>query len=127
MRILIADDVSFVRRSLKTMIQQIGHEVVGEAENGKQAVELFGVLQPDLVILDLAMPIMNGIEATKSIIKMDPGARILILSGLTQENLATEAMLAGAQDFITKPVLTSEFATAIEQMNQNQVRRINYA
>ena len=115
-RILIVDDISFVRKSLKQILTSLGYEVVGEAMNGREAVELYEQIQPDLVTMDLAMPIMNGIEATKEILKLDPAASIVILTALTQENLATDAILAGAKDYIVKPFLSSDVSRVLKQV-----------
>jgi two-component system chemotaxis response regulator CheY len=81
---------------------------VGEAENGDEAVKLYAEIKPDLVTMDLVMPIKNGVQATKEIIRFDPSAQIIILSSMMQENLVTEAIHAGARDYIIKPFVTEE-------------------
>jgi two-component system chemotaxis response regulator CheY len=128
MRILIVDDISFVRKSLKQILTSLGHEVIAEATNGWEATELYEQHRPDLVTMDLAMPIMNGVDATKRIIEIDAHANILILSALSQEYLATEAILAGAKEYILKPFQTQEVNRAIHQMfNSNQEGKQSYA
>lgn len=113
-RVLIVDDISFVRKSLKVILTNLGYEVVGEAVNGQEAIALYAETKPDLVTMDLVMPIMNGIQATKQILKADPSANIVILSAMTQENLVTEAILAGAKDYIVKPFQTSDVAAVLK-------------
>jgi len=85
------------------ILSQAGFTVVGEAENGKQAVEKYQQLKPDLVTMDIIMPEMGGIEAVKQITQLDPGARILMCSAMGQQALVQEALQAGARDFVVKP------------------------
>lgn len=108
MRILIVDDIPFVRKAMNQILTRLGHEVVGEATNGREAIDLYVQTQPDFVLMDLAMPLMNGIEATRQIMKINPQANVVILSSLTQENLISEAILAGAKDYVVKPFEASE-------------------
>ncbi len=102
-RILIADDASFMRQMIREIIEPEGHEVVGEATNGIEAVELFNELSPDMVTMDIVMPKRSGIDAVKGIIADHPTACIVMCSALGQETLVTEALQAGARDFIVKP------------------------
>jgi two-component system chemotaxis response regulator CheY len=113
--VLIADDIPYVRKTLKQILQNRGYRVVGEAENGDDAVRLYFETRPDLVIMDLVMPRMNGIDATRVILKRDPEARIVILSAMTQENLVTEAIQAGAKDYVVKPFQTDEVMRVLQQ------------
>src|ERR1035437_2309678 len=106
--VLIVDDIPFVRKTLKQILINQGYRVVGEAENGEEAIQLYRDTKPDLVTMDLIMPIMNGVEATKKILQFDPAAIIVILSGMMQENLVTEAIIAGAKDYIMKPFQTDD-------------------
>lgn len=102
-RVLIVDDAQFMRDLLRDIFEQEGWEVVGEAENGKQAVEKFQLLKPDLVTMDIVMPLRSGIEALSDIIASDPDARVVMCSALGQESMVMEAVKAGAKDFIVKP------------------------
>jgi two-component system chemotaxis response regulator CheY len=111
--VLIVDDIAYVRKTMKQILSSNGYRVVGEAANGHEAVILYQELQPDFVTMDLVMPVMNGVEATKLILKFDPQAVILILSSMMQENLVTEAVLAGAKDYIVKPFQTEEVLKVI--------------
>ena len=99
-RVLIADDASFMRQMIREIIEPEGHEVVGEATNGIEAVELYQELQPDLVTMDIVMPKRSGIDAVKLIVAEQPAACIVMCSALGQETLVMEALQAGARDFI---------------------------
>jgi len=88
---------------------------VGEAENGAEAVEKYADLKPDLVTMDIVMPEMDGIEAVRTIIKMDPGARVLMCSAMGQQPLVVEALEAGARDFIIKPFQPAKVVEAVRK------------
>jgi len=102
-RILITDDAMFMRVTLKNILSANGYEVVGEAQNGAESVELYKRLKPDLVTMDITMPEMDGIAALKEIRKSDPEARVVMCTAMGQKNLVVEAIQAGAKDFIVKP------------------------
>ncbi|HWR98936.1 MAG TPA: response regulator [Candidatus Methanoperedens sp.] len=102
-RVLIVDDALFMRTMLRNIFVESGFEVVGEAGNGVEAVEEYRQLTPDLTTMDIVMPEMNGIEALKQIMALDPRARVVMCSALGQESLIIEALDAGARDFIVKP------------------------
>ena len=112
--VLIVDDVPYVRKTLKQILSARGLKVVGEAENGEEAIRLYQETKPDLVTMDLAMPVLNGIDATREIIKLDPEARIIVLSAMMQENLVSDAVIAGAKDYILKPFQTDEVMKVIQ-------------
>jgi two-component system chemotaxis response regulator CheY len=102
-RTLVADDASFMREMIREILEPEGFEVVAEAGDGVEAVEMFKEHQPDIVTMDIVMPKKSGIEAVKNIVTLDPGARIVMCSALGQEALVMEALKAGAKDFIVKP------------------------
>jgi two-component system chemotaxis response regulator CheY len=102
-KVLIADDASFMRQMIRDIIEPEGWEVVGEASDGVEVVEKFKKLHPDVVMMDIVMPKRSGIDAVKAIKADDPSARIVMCSALGQEALVTEAVQAGARDFIVKP------------------------
>ena len=102
-RVLIADDASFMRQMIREIIEPEGHDVVGEATNGIEAVDLFNELSPDLVTMDIVMPKRSGIDAVKAIVAEHPTACIVMCSALGQETLVMEALQAGARAFIVKP------------------------
>ena len=94
-RVLIADDASFMRQMIREIIEPEGHEIVGEATNGVEAVDLFKELAPDLVTMDIVMPKRSGIDAVKRILAEHPSACIVMCSALGQESLVMEALQAG--------------------------------
>jgi two-component system chemotaxis response regulator CheY len=102
-RVLVADDASFMREMIREIIEPEGFQVVAEAADGAAAVEMFREHHPDVVTMDIVMPRKSGIEAVKSIVELDRGARIVMCSALGQEALVMEALKAGARDFIVKP------------------------
>lgn len=102
-RILIVDDAKFMRITLSNILQKANHEIVAEAENGREAVELYREVKPDLVTMDITMPEMTGIEAVKEIKKEFPDAKIVMCSAMGQQKMVVEAIEAGAKDFIIKP------------------------
>ena len=103
MRILIVDDAMCMRMMLKDILSKNGYEVVGEAANGKEAIDKYIELRPDLVLLDITMPEMDGIEALKKIKISEPKAKIIMCSAMGQQNMVIEAIQNGALDFIVKP------------------------
>lgn len=113
--VLIVDDVEFVRKTLSDVLQELGYEVVGIAEDGRQALEQYRRLKPDLVTMDVVMPELGGIEATKEIIQFDKSAVIVMISAMDQMNLIMEAIHAGAKDYIQKPFKTAEVARILER------------
>lgn len=102
-KILITDDALFMRVTLKNLLTAGGYEVVGEAVNGQDAVAQYAVCRPDLVLMDITMPIMDGIAATRAIKESDPSAKVIMCTALGQKNMVVEALQAGAKDFIVKP------------------------
>lgn len=103
-KVLIVDDAMFMRAMIRDILVNSGkYEVIGEASNGEEAIAKYQSLHPDLVTMDIVMPQMDGIEATKEIIKIDSKAKIVMCSALGQEALVIESIAAGAKDFIVKP------------------------
>ena len=103
MRVLIVDDAMFMRMMLKDILSKNGYEVVGEAANGKEAIDKYIELRPDLVLLDITMPEMDGIEALKKIKMIEPNAKIIMCSAMGQQAMVIEAIQNGALDFVVKP------------------------
>ena len=102
-KVLIVDDAAFMRMMVKNILGANGHEIVGEAENGVQSLEKYAQLKPDLVTMDIVMPELDGIEATKEIIRSHPEARIIMCTAVGQQAKVLEAMKAGARGYIIKP------------------------
>ncbi|MBO1510292.1 response regulator [Metabacillus bambusae] len=115
-RILIVDDAKFMRMTLSNILIKANHEVVGEAENGVEAIELFVKEKPDLVTLDITMPEKNGIEALKEIKQEYPQAKIIMCSAMGQQKMVVEAIEAGAKDFIVKPFDENRVIEAINRV-----------
>ncbi|MFH1338551.1 MAG: response regulator [Candidatus Omnitrophota bacterium] len=118
-RVLIVDDALFMRKMLSDILKKEGIEVCGEAENGKEAVEKYQQLKPDLVTMDIVMPKMeeiDGVAAVREIMKIDPQAKIIMVSAMGQHSLVVEAIQAGAKDFITKPFQPSRVIEAIKRV-----------
>ena len=113
--VLIAEDSTHMRMILKDILIRDGYDVVGEAENGEEAVRMYNELHPDVVTLDIAMPEMDGIAALKAIKNEHPHAKVVMVSAMNQQNQAIEAIRAGASDFFIKPLQSERVAEAIER------------
>jgi len=114
-RIIIADDAGFMRRMLINILSQGGFEVVGEAENGAEAVELYKQLKPDAITMDITMPEMDGITALKEIIAYDSNAKVVMCSAMGQQFMVVEAIKLGAVDFVEKPFQTEQVVKALHK------------
>lgn len=115
-RVLVVDDAAFMRMMLKDILTKAGHEVVGEAANGVEAVEKYKELKPDVVTMDITMPEMNGIDAIKEIKKVDPNATVIVCSAMGQQAMVIEAIQAGAKDFIVKPFQAARVIEAVQKV-----------
>jgi len=115
-KILIVDDAAFMRMMIKNILMKNGYEIVGEAENGKMAVNLYSETKPDLVTMDITMPEMDGIEAVKAIRSKDSSASIIMCSAMGQQSMVMDAIQAGAKDFIVKPFQQDRLLQAIERV-----------
>jgi two-component system chemotaxis response regulator CheY len=117
-RVLVVDDALFMRRMLSDILKKEGIEICGEAENGKEAIDKYSQLKPDLVTMDIVMPKIeeiDGIGAVKEIIKVDSQAKIIMVSAMGQHSLVVEAIQAGAKDFVTKPFQPSRVIEAVKR------------
>ncbi|HEY3423500.1 MAG TPA: response regulator [Negativicutes bacterium] len=115
-KILVCDDSTFMRMMLKKILIDNGHEVIAEAADGKQAVQLHRQHKPDLTTMDITMPKMDGIEAVRMIHEEDPMARIVMVTALGQRAIITEAIKAGAADFIIKPFDAQQIMATIQKV-----------
>lgn len=114
-RILLVDDAGYMRRLIGLITTKGGHEIVGEAENGQDAIELYEKVKPDLVIMDILMPDMNGLEALKKIRELDPEARILICTVSEQSFHVQEALFLSAKGYIVKPFTKETILSTIDK------------
>ncbi len=114
--VLVVDDTLFMRVAISNMLTEWGYEVVGQAANGKEAVARYRELQPDLVTMDVTMPVMTGIAAVKEIIPEFPNAKIIMITALGQQKLIVEAIESGAKDFITKPFEPARLKAVVDQL-----------
>jgi len=114
--ILLVDDAAFMRMMLKDILTKAGYTIIGEAENGVQAIERFKELNPDLTILDITMPEMDGISAAKGIKAANPDAVIIMCSAMGQQSMVVESIQAGARDFIVKPFQVERVIEAVQKV-----------
>ena len=114
--ILLVDDAAFMRMMIKDILSKNGFEILGEAENGAKAVEKYKELNPDLVIMDITMPEMDGIQAVKAIKEINPDAKIIMCSAMGQQGMVIEAIQAGAKDFIVKPFQADRVIEAVKKV-----------
>ena len=115
-RILIVDDAAFMRMMIKDILTKNGYNVVGEAENGAKAVEKYQELKPDLVLMDITMPEMDGIQALKAIKAADPSATVIMCSAMGQQAMVIESIQSGAKDFIVKPFQQDRVLEAVRKV-----------
>lgn len=114
--ILICDDAAFMRMMIKDILTKNGYNVAGEAENGLRAVEKYNELKPDLVLMDITMPEMDGIQALKTIKSGDPSAMVIMCSAMGQQAMVIESIQAGAKDFIVKPFQAERVLEAVKKV-----------
>ncbi len=114
--ILICDDAAFMRMMIKDILTKNGYNVAGEAENGAKAVEKYAELKPDLVLMDITMPEMDGIEALKKIKESDPSASVIMCSAMGQQAMVIESIQSGAKDFIVKPFQADRVIEAVQKV-----------
>ena len=119
-RILVADDASFMRQMIREIVEMEGHEVVAEASDGIEAIDQFKNHHPDVVTMDIVMPRRSGIDAVKAILEFDPNARVVMCSALGQETLVTEALQAGARDFIVKPFKPDSVVNTLKKVLEKE-------
>ena len=112
-RILVVDDAAFMRKMVTDALTKGGHEVIGEAGNGTEAVEQYQTLNPDLTTLDITMPEKDGLSALKDIMAMDPSAKVIMCSALGQESKVLESIKLGAKDFVVKPFQADRVLDAV--------------
>ena len=114
--ILICDDAAFMRMMIKDILTKNGYTVIGEAENGAKAVEKYAELKPDLVLMDITMPELDGIQALKKIKEADPSATVIMCSAMGQQAMVIESIQSGAKDFIVKPFQADRVLEAVRKV-----------
>ncbi len=115
-RVLVVDDAVFMSMTIRKMIEPEGYEVAGEAGNGVEAVQRYMDIQPDVVLLDITMPEMNGIDALKRIKEFDPKAKVIMCSAMGQQVMVAQAIQSGAKDFVVKPFEKDRVLAAIKRV-----------
>ena len=115
-KILIVDDAAFMRMMIKDVVTKNGFEVAGEAVNGMDAVDKYNELKPDLVLMDITMPEMDGIQALKKIKEGDGDAKVIMCSAMGQQAMVIEAIQSGAKDFIVKPFQPERILEAVQKV-----------
>lgn len=115
-KIVVVDDAKFMRMTLANILTKADHEIIGEGENGEEAIELYRKLQPDLIMMDITMPVMSGLDAVKEIKKEFPAAKVIMCSAMGQQKMVVEAIEAGAKDFIVKPFDEGRIMDAVNRV-----------
>ncbi|MBR5127750.1 MAG: response regulator [Roseburia sp.] len=115
-KILIVDDAAFMRMMIKDILTKNGYEIAAEAENGQKAVEKYAEVKPDLVLMDITMPEMDGIQSLKKIKELDPAANVIMCSAMGQQAMVIEAIQSGAKDFIVKPFQAERVLEAVKKV-----------
>jgi two-component system response regulator NreC len=120
-KVVLADDHTIVRKGLRSLLDaEVDMDVIGEAGDGKEAIELVGQLKPHIVVMDIGMPVLNGLEATRRIIKKHPDTKVLILTMHTNEEYVFEILQAGASGYIIKKAAPTELVAAIRAVKQGE-------
>jgi two-component system chemotaxis response regulator CheY len=114
--VLIVDDLTFIKMVLRDLVEKAGFRVVGEASDGEEALRMYADKRPDIVLLDITMPKMDGLTALKKLLALDPSARVIMCSALGQQRLILEAIQLGAKDFIVKPFRPERVIGAIKKV-----------
>ncbi len=117
-KVLVCDDSTFMRQKIKQVLEEAGYEVVGEAGTGVEVIAKYQELSPDLVTMDVVMPEKSGVEAVQEIMRGNAEACIIMCSALGQKKLVTDALQAGAKDFVVKPFQNSQLLEAVERALQ---------
>ncbi len=113
--VLIVDDLQFIKIVLRDILEKSGFHVVGEASNGEQAIAMYQERHPDVVLMDITMPDMDGLTALRRLRELDPGAKVIICSALGQQKLIVQAIQLGAKDFIVKPFQPPRVVSALKK------------
>ncbi len=115
-KILVVDDAAFMRMMMKDILTKGNHEVVGEAEDGKQCLIEYTRLKPELVTLDITMPELDGLNTLLALKKLDPSAKVIMVSAMGQQDIVVQAIKAGARDFVVKPFQPERVLEAVNKV-----------
>lgn len=115
-RLLLADDHHIVRQALRGLLEAAGHEVIGEASDGHEALKLARTLNPDIAVLDLSMPLLNGVDAAREIRRLSPGIRTILLTMYTDKGYVLQALRAGARGYVLKTQAAEDLISAIREI-----------
>ncbi|NLL73828.1 MAG: response regulator [Clostridiales bacterium] len=115
-KILIVDDSKTSRKILRNILEENGHEVVGEAVNGKDGLEKYQEIKPEIVTMDITMPVMDGLEALRNIMDMDKTAKVVMVTAAGQKTKIVDAVKYGASEFLTKPFEANQIIEIINQI-----------
>lgn len=116
LKIVVVDDSLIIRRNIAKMLERMGHEIVAEAKNGKEAIACYSKHSPDLITMDITMPDMDGIEAVRGIIKRNEEAKIIMVTSHGQEEMVIAAIKAGASGYVLKPINAEKLSNAIKRI-----------
>lgn len=117
---VVVDDTMFMRMTLKSILENLGYEVVGEGADGFDAVRLYKQHEPDLITMDITMPNKDGIEAVKEILAIDSEAKVIMVSAMGQKTRVIDAITAGAKDFVVKPFKQERIAEALGRIEMGE-------
>lgn len=117
--VLVVDDIGMMRRVIREALEGAGVSIVGEAPNGREAVRLYNRLRPQIVIMDITMPVMNGIEALRRIKTLNPNAAVIMCSSMNQQKYIMKSIQLGARDFIVKPFKTERIISAVKKATRS--------
>ena len=120
-RVLLADDHAIVRQGLKSLLDKEGIDVIAEAANGQQAVKMVRELQPDVAVLDLAMPVLNGLDAAREILKMSTRTKPMLLTMHTEDHYVLEALRSGVRGYVMKSHSSEDLVRAIQQVARGEI------
>ncbi len=123
LKILVIDDSPFILKAVKRAVEPQGHEIIGYADNGRSGVEMYEKYKPDIVTLDVTMPVMDGLETASSLMSKDPGVRIIMISAMGDETLVQCAQKIGVRHFVSKPFKPDNLLNTINDVIKKQLHK----
>ncbi|TVR30044.1 MAG: response regulator [Spirochaetaceae bacterium] len=116
LRVLVVDDLPFMRQAIREALSDSRFRIVAEAENGEQAIARYREIEPDVVLLDIVMPVLDGLTTLRRLRRIDPGSNIIMCSALGEQAMIVRAIQLGARDFIVKPFRPERVVSALERV-----------